>query len=225
MDIQVWDSSQGLIRPEEPGVEASVSVNLTTGGVGVVSLLAKGATEREARWNLMLQAREAMQALAALVPPLQMPFADILSLDLEGTLISNAVSVIPRPGLRTFLVKCLQGHPEVVIYSSCPTDRVRDILEGLERDQHIPTGFAAKTRIFHPGPGSRKDLTVIGDPERDGIMHVDDQDVAVPGQEAYHVRIPAFEHPYPDTDRVLIELAGNPAIYTPRPPYRGEVPV
>ena len=40
---------------------------------------------------------------------------EVLALDLEGTLISNAMSQIARPGLREFLEFCGDRFPRLVI--------------------------------------------------------------------------------------------------------------
>jgi hypothetical protein len=55
----------------------------------------------------------------------------ILAMDLEGTLISNAVSQIPRPGLYQFLesAKCL--FDELVIFTTVPEPKFRQIADLL----------------------------------------------------------------------------------------------
>jgi hypothetical protein len=42
----------------------------------------------------------------------------VLALDLEGTLISNAASQIPRPGLYEFLASCQQLFQRIVIFTT-----------------------------------------------------------------------------------------------------------
>ena len=39
---------------------------------------------------------------------------EVLALDLEGTLVSNAMSQIARPGLRDFLEFCGEAFPRIV---------------------------------------------------------------------------------------------------------------
>ncbi len=43
---------------------------------------------------------------------------EVLALDLEGTLISNAMSQIARPGLRNFLEFCGRTFSRIVIYTA-----------------------------------------------------------------------------------------------------------
>jgi len=51
----------------------------------------------------------------------------VLARDLEGTLISNAVSQIARPGLFEFLEDCRKLFPRVVMFTSVNEDRFRSI--------------------------------------------------------------------------------------------------
>jgi len=51
----------------------------------------------------------------------------ILALDLEGTLISNAVSQIPRPGLYQFLEVAHELFEHLVIYTTVPEAAFRRI--------------------------------------------------------------------------------------------------
>ena len=44
----------------------------------------------------------------------------ILALDLEGTLISNAVSQIARPGLRPFLDEVRGQFDQLVVFTTVP---------------------------------------------------------------------------------------------------------
>jgi hypothetical protein len=51
----------------------------------------------------------------------------VLALDLEGTLISNAISQIPRPGLYLFLDNCSQKFDRIVIFTAISEKRFRII--------------------------------------------------------------------------------------------------
>jgi hypothetical protein len=51
----------------------------------------------------------------------------VLALDLEGTLISNAMSQIPRPGLANFLTRCAEIFPRIVMFTTVKEDRFRRI--------------------------------------------------------------------------------------------------
>jgi hypothetical protein len=47
----------------------------------------------------------------------------VLALDLEGTLISNAVSIFPRPGLYNFLEFCHDTFDKIVLFTSVSEER------------------------------------------------------------------------------------------------------
>lgn len=66
----------------------------------------------------------------------------VIALDLEGTLISNAVSQIPRPGLWQFLEGCRSLAVRVVIFTAVSEDRFRAIAERLVEDGLAPPWFS-----------------------------------------------------------------------------------
>ena len=62
-----------------------------------------------------------------------------LALDLEGTLISNAMSQLPRQGLYAFMEGCAQRFERVVIFSAVRAERTRAILETLAAEGDVPS--------------------------------------------------------------------------------------
>src|SRR5690606_29950088 len=66
----------------------------------------------------------------------------VLALDLEGTLISNAVSQIPRPGLFDFLTRCRDSFSRIVMFTTVSEKRFRDIAGLLVKEGFAPTWFA-----------------------------------------------------------------------------------
>jgi NLI interacting factor-like phosphatase len=64
-----------------------------------------------------------------------------IALDLEGTLISNAVSQFPRPGLLTFLEYCHQNFGRLVIFTAVNEVRFRSIARTLAEAQDVPACF------------------------------------------------------------------------------------
>ena len=66
----------------------------------------------------------------------------ILALDLEGTLISNAVSQIPRPGLYQFLEVAHELFEHLVIYTTVPEAAFRRISRLLVEEGSAPGWFA-----------------------------------------------------------------------------------
>ena len=67
----------------------------------------------------------------------------VIALDLEGTLISNAVSQIPRPGLWSFLEGCRSLAARVVIFTAVSEERFRAIAGVLVEDGFAPEWFAS----------------------------------------------------------------------------------
>jgi hypothetical protein len=81
-----------------------------------------------------------------------------LALDLEGTLISNAVSQLPRPGLHAFTSFCLE-HFSVLLFTAVSEQRTRRILDVLADEGDIPPALLAAPCV--PWSGPHKDLHFI----------------------------------------------------------------
>lgn len=67
----------------------------------------------------------------------------ILALDLEGTLISNAISQIPRPGLCRFLEDVRSHFSQLMMFTTVPEERFRSIADLLVREGSAPPWFAS----------------------------------------------------------------------------------
>lgn len=128
----------------------------------------------------------------------------VLALDLEGTLISNAVSQIARPGLFNFLTRCMELVPRVVMFTTVPERRFREVAMLLVQEGQAPEWFADLEYVFWSGP--TKDLNFIhGTGVREALL-VDDFEAYVhPGQEQQWVLVDHFDYPYRDTDTGLVE--------------------
>lgn len=125
-----------------------------------------------------------------------------IALDLEGTLISNAMSQIPRPGLRAFLDRCHALFARIVIYTAISEARFRDIAATLVREDYAPGWFADIE--FIPWDRTTKDLRRVSGAELGEILLVDDlREYVHPGQEANWVPVPQFAAPYPENDAEL----------------------
>jgi len=130
---------------------------------------------------------------------------EVLALDLEGTLISNAMSQIARPGLREFLEFCGAAFPRLVMYTFISQDRFRQIARMLVNEGSAPGWFDALEYI--EWDGKLKDLRRIAgaDPERTVI--VDDYEPYIhPRQRRQWVSIRPFDAPYPEEDRELVRI-------------------
>ncbi len=123
----------------------------------------------------------------------------VIALDLEGTLISNAMSQIPRPGLFDFLEGCKAITDRVVIYTTVKEDRFRKIAELLVAEGMAPKWFDSIEYINWGG--KTKDLGLIPDNIVEASVLVDDFHIYVhKGQEKQWVEIKQFAHPYPEED-------------------------
>jgi len=132
-----------------------------------------------------------------------------LALDLEGTLISNAMSQIPRPGLHEFLIRCREMFGRVVIYTAIAEPRFRTIAALLANEKAVPAWFADIEYVHWNG--ETKDLGRIqGVAPADALLVDDLREYVHAGQEAQWVPAPPFVAPYPETDSglntVLAEL-------------------
>ena len=62
----------------------------------------------------------------------------VIALDLEGTLISNAISQFPRPGLYRFLEFCYRNFSRVVLFTSVPKNRCQPIALYFVESGNVP---------------------------------------------------------------------------------------
>lgn len=123
----------------------------------------------------------------------------VLALDLEGTLVSNAVSMFPRPGLYSFLEDVRTIFDNVVIFSAVNTTRLRKILNILEYHNDIPTWFA-RVEIVN-WSGDIKDLAFIDCALIEECIIVDDIEAYIKtDQKAQWLPIEEFYNPYKQVD-------------------------
>ena len=133
----------------------------------------------------------------------------VLALDVEGALISNSVSVFPRPMLKFFLERCHGLFERIVVFTAVSESRFRGIAEMLASEGGVPPWFADIEYVHWNGP--IKDLSFIPGCEVGEALLLDDLEQYVhPGQLDRWVRIEQFEPPYSQIDtellRVLAEL-------------------
>lgn len=137
----------------------------------------------------------------------------VLALDLEGTLISNAMSQIPRPGLAEFLTRCAELFPRIVMFTTVKEERFRKIARLLVDERVAPTWFADMEYIaWH---GETKDLQFVPGVHPHQVLLVDDFEKYVhPGQEAQWLQIEHFDHPYSSADKGLAKMLNTLATRT-----------
>ena len=129
----------------------------------------------------------------------------VLALDLEGTLISNAMSQIPRPGLFDFLESCALLFPRLVMFTTVKEDKFRHIARLLVEEGKTPAWFADIEYVNWQG--ETKNLEFVPDAAVADIILVDDFEIYVhPGQAAQWMQIEYFDYPYPEDDRGLFTM-------------------
>ena len=122
----------------------------------------------------------------------------LLCLDLEGTLISNAVSQIPRPGLFQFLEQVAKLC-DLMLYTSVSFERVEGIRNLLVKEDVVPVWFR-DISVIRPD-NTHKPKIACG--RQDAFLLDDQSGVIVPGEEDWLVAIPEYLPPYSDNDRAL----------------------
>jgi hypothetical protein len=98
---------------------------------------------------------------------------NVLALDLERTLVSDAISGEPRPGLFNFLAFCLEQFDRVALFTSVETADARDVLESLAGSGHVPPAFLARVE-YVDWAGEFKDLRFVPGATPDEVLLVDD---------------------------------------------------
>jgi hypothetical protein len=133
----------------------------------------------------------------------------VLALDIEGTLLSNAVSQFPRTGLFDFLTDCQRLFPRIVIFTAISEVRFRSIAHTLVAEGAVPGWFEALEFIHWRG--ETKDLSFIPGCSLEDAYLVDDLEQYVhPGQHQQWIQIEPFRPSFVGADtgleRVLSEL-------------------
>ena len=138
----------------------------------------------------------------ALMPPVRIR---VLALDLEGTLISDADSVIPRPGLRDFLLWCGEAFERVMLFTCVSEEHVRSIARELVESDAAPDWFLEVACVDWERP--YKDLRFVPGAAPEEVLIVDDKKLFIrPDQQAQWISIPRYLHPFADDDTALEEL-------------------
>ena len=124
----------------------------------------------------------------------------LLCLDFEGTLISNGISQIPRPGLHDFLIEASHLF-DLAIYTSVSQGRATAIQKLLVSEGAAPAWFADLDVIRPVGTLKPKSACNRGD----AYLLDDQHEVIAPGENEWWIPIPEFLPPYPEDDRTLEE--------------------
>ncbi len=133
---------------------------------------------------------------------------DTIALDLEGTLISNAVSQFPRPGLFEFLEFCRNNFSRVVVYTAVREELSRRIMRLLVSEGVAPAWFADIPYV--DWDLNFKDLRNIPGADPENCLIVDDnRDYIMDEQYDQWIEIAKFESPYSQEDRELDQIRGS----------------
>jgi NLI interacting factor-like phosphatase len=127
---------------------------------------------------------------------------DVLALDLEGTLVSNAVSQIARPGLHEFLDFCRRAVARLVMYTSVPEAKVREVAANLVAEGSAPAWFGNVECV--QWSGRVKDLAFIPRATVERTVLIDDYEgYVVPEQRRQWLSIVSYSSPYGPEDTEL----------------------
>lgn len=130
----------------------------------------------------------------------------VLAVGLEGTLVSNAVSQIPRPGLFAFLEECATRFDRIVVFSGTTEAKFRHLAWELAARGEAPEWLVSAEFVAWSGPYKRMRFVPGAVPGR--YVLLDARAEAVPPDERGHwVRIEPFDYPYPEDDDALVAAA------------------
>ncbi len=97
----------------------------------------------------------------------------VLALDLERTLIDDALSARPRPGLRDFLAFCDESFTRVAIYTTVEETDAREVIDELAREGHVTQALLARLEYID-WSGEHKDLAYVPGVAAEEVVLVDD---------------------------------------------------
>lgn len=124
------------------------------------------------------------------------PTGITLALDLEGVLITNAVSQFPRPGLREFIEECekLFGKEHICIFTTVPENLFREIANTLVAEKLVPSWFNQIRYV--DWVGEHKDLRFVDD-DIESVIIVDDYPPYIKQIQKHRlIEIPQYLAPY-----------------------------
>ncbi len=132
----------------------------------------------------------------------------VLALDLEGTLVSNAMSQMPRKGLFAFLEWCFATFPRVELFTAVESEEAREVLRGLVNLGDAPIPLT--TMPIVEWKGRYKSLEFIDYARPEECLLVDDDEFWIrPEDKPFWIPIKQWETPYRGDDelpRVRLEI-------------------
>lgn len=136
----------------------------------------------------------------------------VIALDLEGTLISNAISQMARPGLHDFLEACRNLCSRVVIFTTVKEDLFYQIATILVNEGSAP-GWFKEIEYVH-WSGEKKDLGFVKNVDPVDVVLVDDfEGYVCIHQKSQWIEVENFCHPYSDADTALKSVLKKLELY------------
>ena len=119
----------------------------------------------------------------------------VLALDLERTIVSDAMNREPRPGLFDFLLFCVHTFERVVLFTAVNKGQALAVLTELQEKGFAPKEFVSKV-TYVEWEGKYKDLRFVSGVAAEEILFIDDDSGWVaPGQERQYIPIAEYD-PY-----------------------------
>jgi len=117
----------------------------------------------------------------------------VLALDLERTLIDDALNARPRPGLLDFLTFCHEWFERVAVFTTVEEADAREVLQGLARLGYLPLELLARLEYVNWW-GEYKDLEFVPGTAPNTVLLVDDDGGWVrPDQRAQWVPVAGWD--------------------------------
>lgn len=118
-----------------------------------------------------------------------------ITLDIEGTLVTNHHEKAPRPGLSAFLQLCLDRFDRIFIYTLLSEEEAREVFSSLAERALLPDGFLERYEYVswpRGRDGSLKDLRRCRHALAENLI-VDDAEAWIPEDQTHRwVPVPEF---------------------------------
>jgi len=142
----------------------------------------------------------------------------VVALDLERTLIDDALSGRPRPGLFEFAEFCHERFERVVLFTTVEDTDAREVLMALADSGAVPTDFLASLE-YVAWSGEFKDIAFVPDAAPEHVVFVDDDGGWVrPDQREQWIEVMPWDGDPADRElvRVRIELERRLSLLSPK---------
>jgi hypothetical protein len=129
---------------------------------------------------------------------------EVITLDLEGTLISSAVSQFPRPYVRQFLDFCLSTGKKLMWLTAVNPEKVQGIVQLLAEEGYFPEAALDIEHVEWIGRSAFKDLELTGYPPEQVVAIDDWKPIYLPEHHSQVIQVECFQAPYSELDEGLL---------------------